>query len=62
MTEKEAVKYITEIDRKRREFRDHFHGRGTDYTRFDVRYNCMTLSVENIADSIIELMKSRKII
>jgi cytidylate kinase len=62
MTEKEAEKYITDIDKKRKELRDYFHGKGTDYTRFDVRYNCMTLSVENIADSIISLMQSRNFV
>jgi cytidylate kinase len=62
MTEKEAEKYIIEVDKKRKELRDYFHGKGTDYTRFDVRYNCMTLSVENIADSIVSLMQSRNFI
>lgn len=62
MTEKEAEKYITDIDKKIKELRDYFHGKGTDYTRFDVRYNCMTLSVENIADSIISLMQSRNFV
>ena len=62
MTQKEATKFSIDVDRKRREFRDYFHGKGTDYTRFDVRYNCMTLSVEEIADSIIGLMKIRKFI
>lgn len=62
MTEKEAEKYISDIDKKRKEFRDFFHGKGTDYTQFDIRYNCMTLSVEDIANSIIGLLQSRKFI
>ena len=62
MTHKEATKFSIDVDKKRREFRDYFHGKGTDYTRFDVRYNCMTLSVEEIADSIIGLMKNRNFI
>jgi cytidylate kinase len=62
MTQNEATKFSIDVDKKRREFRDYFHGKGTDYTRFDVRYNCMTLSVEEIADSIIGLMKTRNFI
>ncbi len=62
MTEKESAKFALEMDRKRKEFRDQFHGKGTDYTRFDVRYNCMTLSVDNIVENIINLMKLRKFI
>ncbi len=62
MTEKEAAKYATEVDRKRQEFRDHFHGHGTNYTRFDVRFNCMTLSVDDITESIINLLHTRKFI
>lgn len=62
MTEKEAAKFATNIDNKRREFREYFHGRENDYTRFDVTYNTMTLSLEEIAESIINLMQSRKFI
>jgi cytidylate kinase len=62
MTEKEAAKFTMNIDRKRKDFRDSFHGKGTEYTRYDVHYNCMTLSVEDIAESIISLMRSRQFI
>ena len=62
MTEKEATKFTLDIDKKRREFRDYFHGTGTDYTRFDVTYNCMTLSIDEIAESITEMLKTRKFI
>ena len=62
LSEKEACKYIKEIDKKREEFRDYYHGKGTDYTRFDVRYNCMTLSIEDVVNSIVSLMQTRKFI
>jgi cytidylate kinase len=62
MTEKEAAKYAVNIDKKRREFREDFHGKETDYTRFDVIFNTMTLSVDEIAESIISLMKTRNFI
>ena len=62
INEKEARKLATEIDKKRMEFRDYFHGKGTDYSRFDVRYNCMTLSIDDITGSIISLLQARKFV
>ena len=62
MTDKEAAKFAVNIDKKRREFREYFHGKETDYTRFDVTFNAMTLSVDEIAESIISLMKARNFI
>ena len=62
LTEKEARKLAVEIDMKRKEFRDYFHGKGTDYTRFDVHCNCMTLSTEDITESIIGLLQLRKFV
>ncbi|MFC2081100.1 AAA family ATPase, partial [Bacteroidota bacterium] len=62
ITEKEAAKYAVEVDKKRMEFRDYFHGKGTDYTRFDVKFNCMTLSVDDMTKSIISLLKTREFI
>ena len=61
-TEKEAMKQAIIIDRKRKEFREYFHGKKSDYTRFDVTYNTMTLSVDEIAESIINLMQTRQFI
>ena len=62
LNEKEAIKHALDVDKNRRAFRDYFHGKGTEYTRFDVRYNSMTLSNSDIAESIIGLMKARKFI
>ncbi len=62
MTEKEAAKFAINIDNKRREFREYFHGKETDYTRFDITYNVMTLSQDEIAESIISLMQVRNLI
>ena len=58
----QAKKRAIEIDKKRQEFRNYFHGKGSDYTRYDVRFNCMSLSLDDIACSIISLLKSRKFI
>lgn len=58
----EAKKIALEIDKRRVEYRDYFQGKGNDYTWFDVRYNCMTLSVDEIAESVVKLMEIRKLI
>jgi cytidylate kinase len=58
----QAKKRAVEIDRKRQEFRNYFQGKGSDYTRFDVRYNCMSLSLDDIVCSIVNLLKSRRFI
>jgi cytidylate kinase len=58
----QAKKYCIEIDKKREEFRNYFQGKGNDYTRFDLTFNCMTIDSEEIALIIIETMKIRKIL
>jgi len=58
----QARKRAVEIDKKREEFRNYFHGKGSDYTRFDVKYNCMSLSLDDIVCSIINLLQSRKFV
>lgn len=58
----EARKYCIDIDGKRRKFRDYFEGKSNDYTRFDIKFNCMTVDVDEIVDIIIATMKIRNII
>ena len=58
----QAKKRAIEIDKKREEFRNYFQGKGSDYTRFDVRYNCMTLSLDDIACSIVHILRCRKFV
>ncbi len=58
----QARQYNQSIDKKRKQFRDLFHGQGTDYTRFDLKINCMTLSQEEITEIIIGAMKAKKLI
>lgn len=57
-----ARSYARDIDKKRAAFRDIFHGSGTDYTRFDLRVNCMTLDQEEIVRIIYSAMKVRGLI
>jgi cytidylate kinase len=58
----EAIKYAEEIDKRRAQYRDYFEGKGTDYTWFDVRFNCMTLDADEIVAAIVKLMELKKII
>lgn len=62
MTLEQAKKYCIELDKKREEFRNYFQGKGNDYTRFDMIFNCMTINQEEIAGIIIEAMKIRKLL
>ena len=59
---KEAEEYCKDIDQKRKKLRESFQGKHTDYTWFDAYFNCMTLKDEEIADSIIQLMKFKGLI
>jgi cytidylate kinase len=58
----EARNYATHIDQKREEFRNLFEGKKNDYTTFNAKFNCMTLSVEEIAQSISKLAEVRKFV
>ncbi len=62
MTIEAAKKYCLEIDKKRMDFRDYFEGKGNDYTRFDIKFNCMTMNLDEIADMIIGGMKIKDLI
>ena len=59
---KEAEAFVLSIDKQREEFRDYFGGKNTDYTRFDISFNSMTLTVREIVDIIIKTMEIRKFI
>jgi len=58
----EARERILEIDKKRTELREWFEGKGTDYTTFDLIFNCMTLSVEEIALIILRSAEIRNLL
>ena len=58
----DAEKLALEIDRKRQQFRDYFEGKNTDYTRFDITFNTMTLSVDEIVKIIVRAAEIRKLI
>ena len=62
MKQEEARKECIDIDKKRQQFREFFQGKNTDYTRYDVTLNCMTLSVDEIVKIIIKAVEVKKLI
>jgi len=48
-----------DIDNKRKEFRDYFEGKNSDYTSPDISFNCMTLSIDEIVSTIVKVSESR---
>lgn len=58
----EAKKSAYEIDKKRKEFREYFQGKDTDYTRFDLTFNCMSFSIEEIVHLILKASEIRKLV
>ena len=61
-TLEQARAYAHNMDKKRAQFRDFFQGKGNDYTRFDMRLNCMTLTMDEIIDITLGAMRTRKMI
>jgi cytidylate kinase len=57
----EAEKIIVDVDRKRKQFREYFEGKNTDYTQFDITFNCMTLSTDEITSIIIRAIEERNL-
>lgn len=58
----QARSYAQNIDKKRSSFRDFFQGKGNDYTRFDIKLNCMTLETSELIEIIIAAMRTRLMI
>ena len=61
-TIEKARSHALSIDKKRSRFRDYFQGKGTDYTRFDIKLNCMTLEKKEIIDIIISALKTKSML
>ncbi|PID91671.1 MAG: hypothetical protein CSA96_06930 [Bacteroidetes bacterium] len=58
----QARSYAQNTDKKRSQFRDFFQGKGNDYTRFDLKINCMTLDINEITDIVIGGLQTRAMI
>lgn len=57
-----AQEFAVEMDKKRSEFRNYFYGRDNDYTAFDLKFNCMTLTNDEICEAILKLVELRNFI
>lgn len=62
ISEEEARKAALDVDKKRKEFREYFQGKDSDYTRFDLTINCMSFSIEEIVHIILRVAEIRKLI
>ncbi len=62
LSDEEALKYITDVDKKRKQFREYFEGKGTDYTWFDLTFNCMALTEDEIIKIIIKAAEVKNLI
>ncbi|NJO91899.1 MAG: cytidylate kinase-like family protein [Chloroflexia bacterium] len=61
-TIEEMKKYAASIDQKRDKLRDSFVSKGAPEELFDITFNMMTMSHDEIIDTIVSLMKKRKLI
>jgi cytidylate kinase len=62
MSPKEAKKTAIEVDKKRKAFREYYQGKNTDYTWFDLTFNCMTFTLEEIVQIIVKTAEIRKLV
>jgi len=62
ISQEEAKKSAIDIDKKRKEFREYFQGKNSDYTRFDLTINSMTFSIEEIVHIILKAAEIRKLV
>jgi cytidylate kinase len=58
----EARERAKDIDKKRLQFREYYEGGQTDYTWFDLSFNCMTLSVDEIVSLIMKSAELRSLL
>jgi len=62
VSQAEARKTAIEVDKKRRKFREYFQGKNSDYTWFDLRFNCMTFTIDEIVRIILKVAELRKLV
>jgi len=58
----EARKHVIEVDKQRDNYRDYYRGKNSDDICYDISFNCMNLSNDQITDVIISMAKQRNII
>jgi len=58
----DAKRSTMAVDKQRDQYRNYYQGKDTDYTSYDLRFNAMTLSIEEIVEIIIKMLEIRKLI
>lgn len=61
-TKEEALRYVLETDQERKYLIDSFVGYETDHSIFDIVFNRQSFTDEDIVSTIMNLMKSKKLI
>jgi cytidylate kinase len=62
ISQEEARKTAMDVDKKRKEFRDYFQGKDTDYTRFDMTIDSMSFSIEEIVHIILKAAEIKRLL
>jgi cytidylate kinase len=62
LTKDKAIKLANETDKKRKQFIDYYYGKPSDDTLFDILINCATMTREEVVQTIVEMMKIKKLI
>ena len=57
-----AREHAIQIDKKRAQFRNWFHGKSNDYTWFDICFNCMRFSVDEVAETIMKIIDIKQLV
>lgn len=61
ISQQEARKSALDVDKKRKEFREYFQGKNADYKCFDLTFNCMSFSMEEIVKMIMKAAEIKKL-
>jgi cytidylate kinase len=61
ISQEEARKTAMDVDKKRKEFREYFQGKESDYTWFDIKINCMAFTIEEIVHIILKAAEIKKL-
>jgi cytidylate kinase len=62
ISQEEARKTAMDVDKKRKEFRDYFQGKDTDYTRFDLTIDSMSFSIEEIVHIVLKAAEIKRLL
>jgi cytidylate kinase len=61
ISQQEARRSALDVDKKRKEFREYFQGKNADYKCFDLTFNCMSFSIEEIVKMIMKAAEIKRL-